>query len=81
MKYKIFTDILLLIGAIYLFIMCSNTNKATNNNITNSDYNISHYVDTIYGHMILTTVCDGIHTGFISVTTLEIKDTNKINNN
>ena len=81
MKYQIFIDILLLIGAIYLFSMCSNTNKTTNNNVIDADYNISHYIDTIYGHIILTTVCDGIHTGFISVTTLEIKDTNKINNN
>lgn len=79
MKCQIFIDILLLIGVVYLFSMCSNGNKTTNN--IDADYNISHYVDTIYGHVILTTVCDGIHTGFISVTTLEIKDTNKIDNN
>lgn len=79
MKCQIFIDILLLIGVVYLFSMCSNTNKTTNN--IDADYNISHYVDTIYGHVILTTVCDGKRNNFISVATLKIEDTDKINNN
>jgi hypothetical protein len=66
----IFSDILLLIGAIYLFSMCSN------NNVTHADYNINHYVDTINGHIILTTVCDNNYNQ-VSISTLELK----LNNN
>ena len=77
MKTTIFVDILLLLGIVYLFSMCSNGNKTTynDNNVTHASYNINHYLDTIEGHIILTTVCDEITTGNISVSTL------KLNNN
>lgn len=76
-SYIIFIDILLLIGVVYLFSMCSG--KTTyNHNIIHSDYDINHYVDTIDGHIILTTVCDSRSSNNISVSTLEM---NKTNNN
>lgn len=77
MKYKIFIDILLLIGAVYLFSMCSNGNRTTynDNNTTHANYNINHYIDTINGHIILTTVCDANNaSGVISVSTLELNN-------
>lgn len=73
MKCQIFIDILFLIGAVYLFSMCSNGNRTTynDNNTTNANYNINHYLDTINGHIILTTVCDAHN--IVSVSTLELK--------
>lgn len=75
MRCQIFIDILLLLGAVCLFAMCTNGNRTTynDNGITHADYNINHYIDTINGHIILTTVCDEITTGNISVSTLELK--------
>ena len=77
----ILVDILLLIGVVYLLSMCSNGDRTTyndnDNDKTYANYNINHYVDTIYGHVILTTVCDNKEHQ-ISVSTLEI---NKTNNN
>ena len=75
MKYTIFIDILLLIGVVYLFSMCSNCNRTTyDNTTTNANYSINHYIDTINGHIILTTVCDANNmSGVISVSTLELK--------
>lgn len=67
MKCQIFVDILLLIGVVYLFSMCSNGNG--NNHIDN--YSINHYIDTINGHVILTTVCSSEYNN-VSVSTLEI---------
>lgn len=74
MKCKIFIDILLLVGAVYLFSMCINGNRTTynDNNTTNASYSINHYIDTINGHIILTTVCDDMNYQ-ISVSTLELK--------
>lgn len=74
MKCTIFIDILLLLGVVYLFSMC-NGNRTTYNddNTTHATYNINHYIDTINGHIILTTVCDD-HKYNISVSTLELKD-------
>lgn len=60
-------DILLLLGVVYLFSMCSN------NNVTHTDYDINHYVDTINGHIILTTVCDNNYNQ-VSVATLELNN-------
>ena len=76
MKCQIFIDILLLLGVVYLFSMCSNGNRATydNNTTTHANYSINHYIDTINGHVILTTVCDANNmSGVISVSTLELK--------
>lgn len=76
MKCTIFIDILLLIGVVYIFSMCSNGNKNiyNDNGTTNADYNINHYIDTINGHVILTTVCETYNSsGVISVSTLELK--------
>ena len=75
MKCQIFIDILLLIGAVYLF-SCTNGNRKTynDNNTTHASYNINHYIDTINGHIILTTVCDASDVSSnISVSTLELK--------
>lgn len=75
MKIKIFLNILLLIVLVYLFSMCSNGNRNiyNDNGITNANYNINHYIDTINGHIILTTVCDANNSsGVISVSTLEL---------
>lgn len=71
MKYNLFINILLLIGVV-CFTSC-NGNKITysDNSKTNSDYNINYYVDTINGHVILTTVCDRYNN--LSISTLELK--------
>lgn len=77
MKIKIFINILFLIGIVYLFSMCTNGDKNTydDNNTTHSFYNINHYIDTINGHVILTTVCDGGDVKYlISVSTLELNN-------
>ena len=75
MKCKIFIDILLLLGVVYLFSMCSDNNRTVYNddNVTHASYRINHYIDTINGHIILTTVCDE-HNYNVSVSTLELKD-------
>ena len=73
MKCQIFIDILLLIGVVYLFSMCSNGNRTIyNDNTTHARYNINHYVDTIDSHIILTTVCDNDYN--VSVSTLELNN-------
>ena len=76
MKCQIFIDILLLLGVVYLFSMCSNGNRTTynDNDVTHASYNINHYIDTINGHIILTTVCDEINRGYVSVATLELNN-------
>ena len=73
MKCQIFVDILLLLGVVYLF-SCSNGNRTTYNysNTTHARYNINHYLDTIEGHIILTTVCDNDYN--VSVSTLELNN-------
>ena len=75
MKHNLFIDILLLIGAVYLFSMCSNGNRTTYNDnaTTHANYNINHYIDTINGHIILTTVCEA-NNGQVSVSTLELNN-------
>ena len=75
MKCQIFIDILLLIGVVYLFSMCSNGNRNTynDNNTTYASYDINHYIDTINGHIILTTVCDDANYQ-VSVSTLELNN-------
>lgn len=75
MKCQIFIDILLLLGVVYLFSMCSNGNRNTynDNNTTHASYNINHYIDTINGHIILTTVCDNYYNQ-LSVSTLELNN-------
>ena len=76
MKTTIFVDILLLLGVVYLFSMCTNSNKTTyndDNNATHASYNINHYLDTIEGHIILTTVCDDRNSNNVSVSTIELK--------
>ena len=75
MKCQIFIDILLLIGIVYLFSMCSDGNRNTydDNNTTHASYNINHYIDTINGHIILTTVCEDKNNQ-VSVSTLELNN-------
>lgn len=73
-KFNIILDILLLIGVVYLFSMCSNGKRNTyNDNVTHASYNINHYIDTINGHIILTTVCDDRNSNNVSVSTIELK--------
>ena len=74
MKCQIFIDILLLIGVVYLF-SCSNGNRTTYNDnaTTHASYNINHYIDTINGHIILTTVCEDKNNQ-VSVATLELNN-------
>lgn len=76
MKIKIFLNILLLIVLVYLFSMCSNGNRNTynDNDTTHANYSINHYIDTINGHIILTTVCYNANRYYISINTLELKD-------
>jgi len=64
----LFIDMLLLIGVAYLVSCCS----CNGNNIT--DYSINHYIDTINGHVILTTVCSSEYNNNISVSTLELNN-------
>ena len=75
MKCQIFIDILLLLGVVYLFSMCSNGNRTVYNddNTTHASYTINHYIDTINGHIVLTTICDDV-SGVVSVSTLELND-------
>lgn len=74
MKPTILIDILLLIGAVYLFSWCSgNRTTYSDNSKTNSDYNINHYIDTIDGHIILSTVVDSKYYSNVSISTLELK--------
>ena len=75
MKYTILIDILLLLGAVCLF-SCTDGNRTTynDNNTTHASYNINHYIDTIDNHVILTTVCDEVNTGNVSVSTLELNN-------
>ena len=72
MKCTILIDILLLIGVVYLFSMCRESRTVSDNNKTQADYNINYYVDTINGHIILSTVCDKYNS--LSISTLELKD-------
>ena len=71
-KYTIFIDILLLIGVVYLFSMCRESRTVSDNSKTNADYSINHYIDTIDGHVILSTICDKYNS--LSISTLELKD-------
>lgn len=72
MKHTIFVDILLLIGVVYLFSCCKgNRTMYSDNSETHADYNINHYVDTINGHVILSTVCDKYNS--LSISTIELK--------
>ena len=72
-KFNIILDILLLIGVVYLFSMCSSRTNPKYNT-TDGPYSINHYVDTIDNHIILTTVCHSKININVSVATLELKD-------
>ena len=72
-KFNIILDILLLIGVVYLFSMCSSRTNPKYNT-TEGPYEINHYIDTINNHIILTTVCYYNLQGYISVNTLELKN-------
>ena len=76
MKCQIFVDILLLLGVVYLFSMCSGnrTTYSNDNNHTYGDYNINYYVDTINGHVILSTVVDSKYYNNVSISTLELNN-------
>lgn len=69
---QIFVDILLLIGVVYLLSMCREGTMSDNK--TNADYTIEHYIDTINGHVILSTVVDSkYYDNNLSISTLELK--------
>ena len=83
MKHIILTNILLLIGVVYIFCCC-NSDKITysDNSKTYANYSINHYIDTIHGHVIITTVADySKYGGGISCSTLEIDNFSKTDNN
>ena len=63
----LFIDMLLLIGVAYLSSCSSNCNNLI-------DYSVNHYIDTINGHIILTTVCSSNYNCNISVSTLELNN-------
>lgn len=74
MKCTIFVDILLLIGVVYLFSCCNGIRTTySDDSKTNSDYNINYYIDTINGHVILSTVVDSKYYNNVSISTLELK--------
>lgn len=74
----IFIDILLLIGVVYLFSCNGNRTTYSDNSKTHAEYNINYYVDTIYGHVILSTVVDKYNS--LSVSSIEIDNFSKIDN-
>lgn len=74
MKCTIFIDILLLIGVVYLFSMCRESKTISDNSKTNADYTIEHYVDTINGHVILSTVVNKHTTTSVGISTVELND-------
>lgn len=76
MKFKTIIDMLFLIGVAYLFSMCSTNSRKIydGGNETSSNYDINHYIDTVCGHVILTTVCNNNDNYYLSVSTLELKD-------
>ena len=73
MKRIIFVDILLLVGVVCLFSCNGNRTTYSNNSKTYADYNINHYIDTINGHIILSTVVDSKSSYNISISTIELK--------
>ena len=73
MKYTIFVGILLLIGVVCFTSCKGNRNIYSDNSKTHADYNINHYVDTINGHVILSTVVDSKYYNNVSISTLELK--------
>ena len=66
----IFVDILLLLGVVYLFSMCSDNRDSVVHKSLMS-YDINHYIDTIDNAIILTTVCSN-NSGRTSVSTLKL---------
>ncbi len=78
-NYMILVGILFLIGAVCLF-SCNGNRTTYSDNETHADYNINHYVDTIYGHIILSTVVESKYYNNVSISTLEIDNFDKIDN-
>lgn len=79
MKHNIFINILLLIGVVCLF-SCNGNRTTYSDGETHSYYNINHYVDTIYGHVILSTVVDSKVSNNVSISTIEIDNFDKTDN-
>ena len=66
--------IFICIGVVYLFSCCNGNRTAySDNNKTNAKYDINYYIDTINGHVILSTVCESNYNNDISISTLELK--------
>lgn len=70
----IFIDILLLIGVVCLFSRCINNTETIHTDKPHNKHNITHYIDTIDNHIIVTTVCD--YHGYVSCSTLELNNNN-----
>lgn len=71
---RMIINILLLIGVI-CFISCNGRrNRYINKVNTNDSYNINYYVDTINGHVILSTVASSTNSNNISISTLELSN-------
>ena len=72
MKSVISLGILLLIGVVCSLTSCNN--KRNTDYKTNGPYSINYYVDTINGHVILTTVVDSKNTNDVSISCIELED-------
>lgn len=72
MRY-IIIGILFLIEVVCLSSCTGNRTTYSDNGKTHSDYNIDYYVDTINGHIILSTVVDSKFYNQVSISTLELK--------
>lgn len=74
----IFCSILIII---FLSYAVYNATKEINNSKTNIehkyDYSINYFIDTIDGHVILSTVCEEYHN--VSISTLELNSNDTIN--
>ena len=68
----IIISILFLIITI-ITVACLSINVKTNS----KNYSINHYIDTINGHIILSTVCN--YSDNISISTLELNNNDTIN--
>lgn len=79
MKLKdiLFYIIVFIIGLLLsMLFSCVKSNRTINNN-DDIHYSINHFIDTINGHIILSTVCEKYSN--VSISTLELNNNDTIN--
>jgi len=79
MKLKdiLFYIIIFIIGLLLsILFSCVKSNRTINNN-DNIHCSINHFIDTINGHIILSTVCEKHNN--VSISTLELNNNDTIN--